>query len=171
MPWIYDHEDDNSARYTLGPEGERTLLCFGINPSTATPERLDNTIKSVERIAKRHGYDAYLMLNVYPQRATNPDDLHSERDDELHAKNLFYIEKCFAKNKEAVVLAAWGTLIAKRPYLKSSLQDIYELSKKYSCRWKSIGPCSKAGHPHHPLYLKNDAVMSDFDIETYINTL
>lgn len=171
MPWIYDREDDNSARYSLGPNAERALLCFGINPSTATPEKLDNTIKSVERIAHRHGHNTYLMLNVYPQRATNPDHLHTERDDELHAKNLFYIEKYFAENKEVVVLAAWGTLIRKRPYLKASLRDIYELSLKYNCQWKSIGPCSKAGHPHHPLYLRNDAMMNNFDIEAYINTL
>jgi hypothetical protein len=142
MPWIYDHEDDNSARYALGPKGGRALLCFGINPSTATPEKLDNTIKSVERIAKRHGYDAYLMLNVYPQRATDPDDLHPERNDELHTKNLAYIETYLSESMEITLLAAWGTLITKREYLKESLLDIYELSKKYDCQWRSIGPRS-----------------------------
>ncbi len=48
MQWIYERNEDNSARYVLGqifnPNGN-TLLCFGINPSTACPECIDNTIK------------------------------------------------------------------------------------------------------------------------------
>jgi hypothetical protein len=48
MEWLYENNEDNSARFVLGqvlnPTG-RTLLCFGINPSTACPENLDSTIR------------------------------------------------------------------------------------------------------------------------------
>lgn len=169
--WIYDRKKDNSSRYTLGVGGNNFLICFGINPSTAEPNKLDNTVKSFERISKRHNFDGWLMLNVYPQRATNPNDMHEEFDKNLHTKNLFYIEKHFKNSKTKQVLAAWGTLINKRGYLKESLMDIHNLSKKYNCKWYCIGNVSKAGHPHHPLYLSNEETMKPFDLEKYIKSI
>lgn len=171
MEWIYDRNKDNSARYTLGPKKDTYLFCFGINPSTASPEKLDNTVKSVERIAHRHDFESFVMLNIYPQRATDPNNLHKDIDSALHKENLFYIEKYFKENKQRNILAAWGTLIKKRPYLKSCLQDIYAVSKKYNCTWYSIGRQSKEGHPHHPLYLSNSEQLKEFDIDTYISSL
>lgn len=41
--WLYEHNDDNSARYVLGTVGENPLVCFGVNPSTAEPNALDAT--------------------------------------------------------------------------------------------------------------------------------
>lgn len=171
MDWIYDRNKDNTARYTLSPKSDEYLFCFGINPSTASPEKLDNTVKSVERIAQRHRLGSFMMLNIYPQRATNPNDLHDQADLALHKENLFYIEKYFKESKQRKILASWGTLINKRPYLKSCLQDIYLVSKKYKCSWYSIGKRSKEGHPHHPLYLSNSEMMKEFDIDKYINSL
>lgn len=171
MEWIYDKKEDNSARYTLSPKSNTYLFCFGINPSTASPEKLDNTVRSVERIALRHNFDTFMMLNVYPQRATNPNNLHIEMNTDLHEQNLLFIEKYFKENKQKKILAAWGTLITKRPYLKSCLKDIYGISKKYKCTWYHIGTVSKKGHPHHPLYLSNAEQMKEFDMERYITTL
>ena len=171
MKWIYDKNKDNTARFTLAPVGKSYLFCFGINPSTAEPNNLDNTVKSVERIAKRHEFHSFMMLNIYPQRATNPNDMHEEHDRTLHKKNLKHIEKYFKENKERHILAAWGTLINKRGYLKSCLLDIYTLSKKYDCTWYTIGKRSKEGHPHHPLYLSNEEMMEEFDMDAYIRSL
>mgnify|MGYP007025192133 CR=1 FL=1 len=44
-------QTDREYRYLLGTRGSRPLLCLGVNPSTAVPGDLDNTLKSVERIA------------------------------------------------------------------------------------------------------------------------
>jgi len=79
MNWIYDTNEDNSARFTLGEYEDfisKTLICFGINPSTATPEKLDNTIIKIKLFAKNNNYKNWIALNIYPQRATNPEDLH-----------------------------------------------------------------------------------------------
>ena len=75
--WIYDHSEPK-ARYALGRKGIRPFVCFGVNPSTATPARLDPTVASVARFTEDHGYDGWLMLNLYPQRATNPDKMHKK---------------------------------------------------------------------------------------------
>jgi len=46
---VYVKTIDNKCRYALGVKGENTLYCFGINPSTATPEKYDPTIFRVKK--------------------------------------------------------------------------------------------------------------------------
>ena len=62
--WIYINNEDNSIRYALGTKGNNTLFCFGINPSTATPDKPDPTIRKVEFIAKYNGYDSFIMFFI-----------------------------------------------------------------------------------------------------------
>jgi len=167
--WIYINEKGNKIRYVLGIEGDNPLVCMGINPSTAVPQDLDNTLKSVERLAFSNGFDSWIMLNVYPQRATDPNNMHQEIDPQIHGKNIENINKIFAK--EPVIWAGWGTIIEKRPYLMDCLTDIYDVSKKYNCKWISLGKISKKGHPHHPLYLRKDEKIKDFDMDGYMEML
>jgi hypothetical protein len=60
--WLYVPNAYTEYRYILGTKGENPLICIGINPSTAKPDDLDNTLKSVERTAKHNGYDSLLCL-------------------------------------------------------------------------------------------------------------
>ncbi len=168
--WIYYNDRKNKVRYVLGTKGNNTILCFGANPSTATPGNLDNTLKSVERLAKNNGYDSWIMMNIYPQRATNPNDIHFEIDYSIHQKNLEFIE-VILKNKIRDIWAAWGNLIEKRKFLKHCLKDIYMLTTKYNCNWLTIGKITKKGHPRHPLYLKSTSKAIIFPIKSYINKL
>ena len=167
--WIYENDADNN-RFVLGTRGKNTLLCFGINPSTARPDNLDNTLKSVQRLALSNGYDSWIMMNVYPQRATNPNDIHQSIEDRHHRENLKAVENILAQNT-ITIWAAWGTLIEKRTFLKECLGDIYKLSMQSKCEWISIGKISKAGHPHHPLYVRNDAKCVGFNMAEYISKL
>lgn len=167
MSWLYEKNSDNSSRYILGTVGRHPLICIGINPSTAEPERLDNTLKSVVRISEANGYDSWIMLNVYPQRATNPDDMHLDVNQLLLQENLFHIGNVM-KNNQPAIWAAWGTVINKRPYLPDCLSQIIDLSRQYECKWYSAGQVSKSGHPHHPLYLKKTEILKSFDIDEYI---
>ena len=120
MLWIYHTDNNNSIRYTLGLTGSNPIICFGINPSTASPEKLDNTIRSVERLAFGNGFDSWIMLNLYPIRETNPDKLPINIDRELHQNNLFHIEK-IVSSRPLKIWAAWGTLIMKQKYMKLML--------------------------------------------------
>jgi len=168
--WIYHNGVQNKIRYILGTKGENPVLCFGINPSTAKPEELDKTLMFVERLAKNNGYDSWIMMNIYPQRATDPNDIHFEIDNTIHQKNLAFIEKILQQNK-LDIWAAWGNLIEKRPFLKECLQDIYSLTTKYKCNWYHLGKKTKKGHPHHPLFLKSTTSPEAFRIKSYINNL
>lgn len=171
--WLYVPNDYKEYRYILGTKGDNPLICIGINPSTAAPDNLDNTLKSVERIAKGNGYDSFIMFNVYAQRATRPDDMDKELNLLLHRENMKAFEYILSlyKSEKPSVWAAWGTIVEMRPYLKQCLRDMVDISYKYDAKWFSSGAISKKGHPHHPLYLKRDSSLDEFDMEKYLSIL
>jgi hypothetical protein len=157
-------------RYILGTRGTKPLICIGINPSTAAPDDLDNTLKSVERIALHNGYDSFIMFNVYAQRATDPDDMERECNAMLHEENMKAFEYVLRLSEEPpAVWAAWGNIIEKRRYLPDCVRSMIALGEKYGARWYSCGKISRKGHPHHPLYLKKDSPLDDFDVDAYLN--
>ena len=61
---------DAEVRYALIQKGNRMLFVVGLNPSTADTEKPDPTMQSVMRIAEYNGYDGFVMINLYPKRAT-----------------------------------------------------------------------------------------------------
>ena len=166
-PWIYDH-DEPLSRYSLGQEGKNPLICFGVNPSTAVPGNLDPTVASVARYAKEKGYDGWIMFNLYPQRATNPDKMHKNFQKPIHEKNIAAIADLLAELPNGLdVWCAWGPLIEKRAYLSRCMKDIAQVLKQNKCRYFTRGNISKAGHPHLPLYLRKESPMDVFDLERY----
>lgn len=169
--WLYVPDYYTDYRYILGTRGNDPLICIGINPSTAAPDDLDNTLKSVSRIAAGNGYDSWIMFNVYAQRATDPDDMDLTLNETLHRENMRafeYILKNVGEGVSPSVWAAWGTIIEKRPYLKDCVLDMVSLGRKYGAKWYSAGKRSVKGHPHHPLYLRKDAPTEEFDIVAYL---
>ena len=169
--WIYAPNFYSEYRYILGTRGSNPLICIGINPSTAKPDDLDNTLKSVERIALGNGFDSFIMFNVYAQRATDPDAMEKVCNTALHRENLEAFRYVLSISKNPSVWAAWGTIIEKRPYLKDCLRDMLEVGAAYGAKWYCAGAVSKKGHPHHPLYLRKDEKIKTFDVKTYLEQL
>ena len=166
--WIYAPNFYSEYRYILGTRGQNPLICIGINPSTAEPDNLDNTLKSVERIALGNGFDSFIMFNVYAQRATNPDTMERECNPVLHRENLEAFRYVLSISEKPAVWAAWGTIIEKREYLPQCLQDMLAVGQTYGASWYCAGKVSKKGHPHHPLYLRKDEKVKPFDIDSYL---
>ena len=170
--WIYVPDHYSEYRYILGTRGSHPLVCIGINPSTAVPDRLDNTLKSAQRIAQFNGYDSFIMFNVYAQRATDPDDMERIMNPMLHAENMkafTWIMDYISPNGRPDLWAAWGAVIEKRDYLSRCVLDMAEIGNRYGAAWFTAGPRSKAGHPHHPLYLKSDSRLDPFpDLAEYL---
>ena len=171
--WLYVPDHYSEYRYLLGTRGNRPLICIGINPSTAIPDRLDNTLKSAERIALHNGYDSFIMFNVYAQRATDPNDMERELNPVLHRENMKAFTWLLSNVPSPPDLwAAWGSIIEKRPYLPACVLDMAAIGSRFGARWFTAGPRSKAGHPHHPLYLKKDAPLDPFsDLTEYLESL
>lgn len=171
--WLYVPNHYGEYRYILGTTGKKPLICIGINPSTAVPGNLDNTLKSVERIAKGNDFDSFIMFNVYAQRATRPQDMDKELNEALHRENMKafdYVLSLYEGGSPAV-WAAWGNIVEMRPYLKKCLADMVQVGKEHGAVWYSSGKISKKGHPHHPLYLRKDSDLDLFDMESYLEIL
>ena len=161
--WLYVPDFYTEYRYILGTRGENPLICVGINPSTAEPDNLDPTLKSVERIAAFNGYDSFIMFNVYAQRATRPDDMDRALNERLHRENMAafrYVLSRTGVGRRPAVWAAWGTII-----------EMVSVGEEYGARWLCAGKCSNKGHPHHPLYLRRDEPVRDFDVKAYLDLI
>lgn len=169
--WLYAPNFYSEYRYILGTRGKNPLICIGINPSTAEPGALDNTLKSVERIALGNGYDSFLMFNVYAQRATDPDSMERVCNTALHHENLEAFRYVLSISDQPAVWAAWGTIIEKRAYLSQCLADMLAVGNQYGAKWLCAGAVSKKGHPHHPLYLRKDEKLKSFDVAAYLRNL
>ena len=166
--WCYENDDNNKIRYILGENGKTPIFCIGINPSTAEPNHLDRTVNRVRVISIKNNFDGWFMLNIYPQRATNPDELDHCCKSKNHKKNIDFIDEYLIKYDKPVIWAAWGILIEKRPYLFDCLRDIFNIAKEYNSKWITFGNITKKSHPRHPLYLPINSKKLDFDILSYI---
>ena len=169
--WLYAPNFYSEYRYILGTRGKNPLICIGINPSTAKPDDLDNTLKSVERIAHGNGFDSFIMFNVYAQRATDPDAMEKTCNMALHRENLEAFRYVLSISEAPTVWAAWGTIIEKRNYLPQCVRDMVALGQELGAKWVCAGKRSKKGHPHHPLYLRKDELIREFDVEAYLASL
>ena len=169
--WLYAPNFYSEYRYILGTRGKNPLICIGINPSTAEPDNLDNTLKSVERIALGNGFDSFIMFNVYAQRATSPDDMEKECNLRLHRENLEALRYVLSLSEKPAVWAAWGAIIEKRKYLPGCVRDMLEAGREFGAQWYCAGAITKKGHPHHPLYLRKDEKIKPFDVSTYLESL
>lgn len=151
---IYRKSPDNTYRYALGTKGEKTLYCIGVNPSTATPEKYDPTITRVSRTAQKMGFDSFVMLNLYPLRETNPDNLPIDSNGAVRLYNLKVINEVVKDG--SVIWAAWGDLIDSRQWLKGCRDEIiFSIQKmKKDIQWVKMGELTNNGNPRHPLYLK-----------------
>ena len=169
--WLYAPNFYSEYRYILGTRGKNPLICIGINPSTAAPDDLDNTLKSVERIALGNGFDSFIMFNVYAQRATSPDDMEKECNPLLHAENLEAFRYVLSISENPTVWAAWGAIIEKRKYLPECVKDMLAAGEEFGAKWVCAGAITKKGHPHHPLYLRKDEKIRPFDVAAYLEGL
>ena len=168
--WLYAPNFYSEYRYILGTRGENPLICIGINPSTAEPDNLDNTLKSVERIALGNGFDSFIMFNVYAQRATNPDAMEKVYNPLLHRENLEAFRYVLSISKKPAIWAAWGAIIEKRKYLPECVRDMAAAGQEFGATWHCAGAITKKGHPHHPLYLRKDEKLKPFDISSYLDS-
>ncbi len=83
--------------------------------------------------SENNDYDGYIMLNLYPQRTTDPSGLHVEKSDYAYEKNLEVISgyiKELTRDKKCVdIWAAWGGNIDRRDYLINVEKSDYAYEK------------------------------------------
>ena len=108
---------------------------------------------------------------MYAQRATRPDDMEHALNPALHAENRKAVRYLLSLSDQPAVWAAWGSIIEKRAYLSACVADMLEIAGRQGAVWYHAGALSKAGHPHHPLYLRADTRLEPFDTGAYLARL
>lgn len=165
---IYSTNTNNSVRYYLGTNGKSPLIFCGLNPSTATSEKADQTISKVKTFAKNFGYDSFIMINLYPKRSTKPSELPIKFEDELITRNIAKVSKLLNTYNRLDMLACWGNKIEVRDYLKICASQIFSsLGPKFRSFFQ-LGPLTQMGHPHHPSRITYDVKLNRFDFKAYI---
>lgn len=147
-------ELDGNYRYSLTRTWGtgRALIVIGTNPSKATHEIDDATI----RVLMGYGREKLkcgelLMLNMFGWRATSPAELKRATNSGIHTiGELNHFEhlklRILEKPEDSVVIAAWGTPGMERGF------DFCRYMGRQFCeqRLKAIA-VNKDGSPHHPL--------------------
>lgn len=135
-----------------------------LNPSTADGEVDDPTIRKCVYYAEREGAGGIIVENLYSYRATNPKDLWLARRagvDIVGEENTEILTKLFRYTSKVVL--AWGA-IPEREMRPDQLRRVIAY-------FRTCGPVhhlarTKAGHPGHPLYLRNDAPLMPWEETT-----
>lgn len=173
---LYESVPDESARFVLGTSGSTPLVCIGVNPSTASQQEPDLTVRMVSNLVARRDlgirepFDSFIMLNLTPERATNPRNLRRRTlDPLLKARNEEVIAN-HIRGQSIPVYAAWGGLIRVRTYLPRLLASIARMEELENVRWMARQVTPK-GHPGHPIGTSNKAKFVPFDMPVYLDRL
>lgn len=155
-PYNHEHSSaifsvDRLYRYELWRRwktSDRYCLFIGLNPSTADAVKDDPTIRRCVAFAKRWGYDALCMVNLFALRATNPEHMLAHFAP-IGPENDAHIELC-AKDA-GIVIAGWGANgnhLGRAAYVNARL-------RKMNVTLHAL-KFTNDGQPRHPLYLRGD---------------
>jgi hypothetical protein len=147
---IYSNARADAWRFTLGRSGAKPLLVVGLNPSTATQERADTTVAKVEQVAARSGYDGFVMLNLYPVRATAYRTLPCNPDSEAFETNLQKMVEVVSSQAAPAVWAAWGASVTHFDYFLRARDELIRRLSPHNVSWLRLGELTNGGHPRHP---------------------
>ena len=168
---IYSNSRKDAWRFTLGRSGERKLLTIGLNPSTATKEKSDPTVARVQKVAEMNGFDGFIMLNLYPVRATDYRTLPPKVDKEAFLENLQRIEAVVASEQKPTVWAAWGESILYHDFFVHACVELFSRLQSHDVNWVRFGAMTASGHPRHPSRLAYAWRFSPLEVVHYANTL
>ncbi|SHH48970.1 DUF1643 domain-containing protein [Marivita hallyeonensis] len=135
----------DAYRYGLSRVWDKRLpsvLFVMLNPSTADEHRNDPTVARCEIRARRMGYGAMMVANIFAFRATKPADLKLA-EDPVGADNDAVLRSWV--DAADLTVAAWGAHGAHRDRATEVARSLPE----NACH---LG-LTKHGHPRHPLYV------------------
>jgi hypothetical protein len=129
-----------------GNQAHNYAMFIGLNPSTADETRDDPTIRRCIGFAKKWGYGALCMTNLFAWRATKPADMRRQIDP-VGVDNDRWLKECAMG--AGIVIAAWGTNGSHENRAGHVMHEITNLR----CLRKNAD-----GSPMHPLYVAADTV-------------
>jgi hypothetical protein len=142
-------------RYSLTREGlggQGTTVFVGLNPSTATAEADDATVRKCMAFCRRWGSARYVMINLFAWRSTDPRGLLAASDP-VGPDNDVAIRDAVAGATR--VVAAWGSHAFLKSLLPARARAVVELLQASGIEPLCLGT-AQDGMPRHPLYLAGD---------------
>ena len=116
-----------------------------LNPSTATELANDPTVERVERRARRMGFGAYRVCNLFAWRATKPKQLFAATTPVGLENNDVLVEAC---HWAVQIICGWGNHgafgsrgAAVEALMRGTGHSLFHLG------------LTQQGHPRHPLYV------------------
>lgn len=153
VDWIGDATFSKCGKYRyslirafLRPGPKEPLIFIMLNPSTATGEVSDPTVRRCEGFARAWGNKAIVVLNLFAFRSTDPKALYKEVDP-VGPENDDYIEHY--SRKADTIICAWGLHGKHLGRADAVLAKLLKYKPSYL-------KMTKGGIPAHPLYLKAD---------------
>ena len=138
------------------PEKDAALFVM-LNPSTADSELDDPTIRRCKGFAKSWGCNGLVVANLYAYRATKPTELWTTEDN-IGPDNNEWLQMLAVEYDD--IVCAWGAN-AKPERVK----EFCLIAKSAGARLWCLG-MTKNGSPRHPLYIKADQPLIEFNGQT-----
>lgn len=152
--------NNKKYRYSLRriwDDSKPKIMFIMLNPSTADADLDDPTIRRCIGFAKSWGYGGIHIGNLFAYRSTNPKNLLSEKDPIGKHNKVFLDSMSMACEK---VVCAWGNSLIVNTLFKKTGKDYLPLKGIKNLHY--IDLCND-GTPKHPLYLKSDLLLKDYD--------
>lgn len=132
-----------------------------LNPSTATAEEDDPTIRKCVGFSKRWGFGRMVVVNLFALRSTDPRAL-AKNTDPVGVHNDYHILKALTPCPQ--VICAWGCQQhLTTPALKARPARVMDLIQReiVACTPMCLG-LRKDGAPRHPLMLAYETERVNF---------
>jgi hypothetical protein len=150
----------SQCRMTAGLPPYRTdagppyLMVIGLNPSTADERQDDPTIRRCISFAKRWGFGALCMTNLFAWRDTDPEAM-KRVPDPVGPENDQWLSR--ASEGAGLILAAWGTHGTRRQRDRDAMDALVSAWHKLHALKTNTD-----GTPSHPLYIPANTVPASF---------
>jgi hypothetical protein len=144
-----------------GP-GDKVLLYLMLNPSTADASQDDQTVRRCVYFARRAGYDAATILNLYAYRATSPRTLRTfieKGGDAVGPDNLYWIMEC--SHGVPKVVLAWGNMSFKDQDRHHEVMRATFRVLPRDVRYLCLGATANES-PRHPSRLGNQVEFEEY---------
>jgi hypothetical protein len=143
-------------RYWLPRTWDRSselALWVMLNPSTASAEVDDPTVRRTQEFSRSWGYGAVVVANLFARRCKRPVHL-KDPGDPIGPANDEWLWKLGCRRAVGLVVAGWGVHGTLHGRDQAVAQMFHRLGRPLYC----LGT-TKDGHPRHPLYVKGDTAL------------
>jgi len=143
---------DRKYRYALWRIWDKKLplvMYIGLNPSTASADKNDNTITKLIKVSRNNGFGGFYMMNLFAIVSKDPAVLKTDANP--LGDNDGWLEKISPKCN--MVVFAWGNFKEAR----ERSVDVIKMFDDPYCLFQN-----KNGSPKHPLYCEDETQLMSF---------